>query len=192
MSDLSLFLAPTQSGLSLSEDMPLEQWEEVGEKLSGMTKHMQWWWGDWLNFGERKYGEKYTSAIEKFGLSLKTAQQYAWVAKEFQSSPRGELSWSHHREVASIEDHQNRDELLNKAKSEKWSVARLRQEIKEAPVNESKLTAVSEPEELSSVVAALRFACAEIAERFGIDRYDVMVTVLKSEVDALMEMFNGR
>jgi hypothetical protein len=192
MSDLSLLLAPSQTSLVLPEDMPVEQWEEVGKKLSGMAKHMQWWWGDWLNFGESRYGEKYKVVVEKFGINPKTARQYAWVAREFEMSNRLDISWTHHLAVAGISDESERTELLQMAKSEGWSKSRLQQEIKEAPVNESKLTAVSEPEELSSVIAALRFACAEIAERFGIDRYDVMVTVLISEADALTEMFNGR
>ncbi len=117
--------------LSLPETLPLEHWELVGEHLQGMTRNVQWWWGDWLNFGERQYGTKYQSAVNRFGLKLKTAQQYAWVARAFPASLRRELSWSHHKEVAGIEDADERDQLLTEAIRGRWTKAKLRAVLKD-------------------------------------------------------------
>lgn len=121
------------AALSLPETLPLEHWELVGEHLQGMTRNVQWWWGDRLNFGERQYGTKYQSAVNRFGLKLKTAQQYAWVARSFPASLRRELSWSHHKELAGIEDVDERDQLLTEAIKGRWTKAKLRAVLKCGP-----------------------------------------------------------
>lgn len=33
---------------------------------------VQWWVGDWLNFGERKYGEKYAQGMDATGYAYQT------------------------------------------------------------------------------------------------------------------------
>ena len=33
---------------------------------------MHFWIGDWLNYGERKWGEKYKEALEKTGYDYQT------------------------------------------------------------------------------------------------------------------------
>ncbi len=124
--ELSTLPTLTQPSLELPTDLSFEDWQQVGQKLQAINRHLQWWWGDWLNFGQKAYGDKYTVAVEKFGLNLKTAQQYAWVAREFPSSRRLELSWSHHQAVAGLTDDTERDEILRRAIAEKWTVKALR------------------------------------------------------------------
>lgn len=65
---------------------------------------MQWWIGDWLNYGEGRpeWGDKYEQAISIFGLNYGTLSTYKSVAAAFDICLRRQnLSWSHHNALAS-------------------------------------------------------------------------------------------
>lgn len=119
----------TQAIATMSPDLSYDEWLSLGQRLQATTKHIQFLIGDWLNHGEARYGAKYTKAVEQLGINLKTAQQYAWLAREYQGSRRLELSWSHHQAAAGVEKTQ-REKILDSAVANKWSVSRLRQEVK--------------------------------------------------------------
>jgi hypothetical protein len=72
--------------------------------LGEIGRACQWWIGDWLNYGERAYGEKYAQGMAATGYELQTLTNMAWVAARVEISRRREiLSWSHHAEVAALE-----------------------------------------------------------------------------------------
>lgn len=121
----------TKTGLKFSEKLSFDQWQEVGKQLQKIHGSIQWWIGDWLNFGEKKYGETYTQAIEETGLDYDTLTSYKWVAGAFESCPRGQnLSWSAHREIASAPE-DKRVELLEKANEEKLTSREVKELVKE-------------------------------------------------------------
>ena len=94
---------PTPTGYVFREDLTYSEWEEIGLSLQMMGKAIQWWIGDWINFGERRYGESYAQAIEVTGYAYGSLRNAAWVASEIELSRRRDnLSWSHHNEVASL------------------------------------------------------------------------------------------
>jgi N6-adenosine-specific RNA methylase IME4 len=118
----------TKTSLTIDPGTTYDNWESIGEQLNQIEGAIQWWIGDWLNFGERKYGEMYAQAVDE---QQKNAwQNYKWVANVVESSTRVEdLSWSHHREVAAL----TLDEQvywLDKAAEENISVSDLRHAIK--------------------------------------------------------------
>ena len=129
----------TKTGLKFSESLAFEEWQEIGKQLQRIHGSIQWWIGDWLNFGERKYGEMYAQAIEETGLDYSTLTTYKSVAGAFESCPRGQnLSWSAHRELASVPE-EKRAGLLEKADNEKLTsreVKELVKEIKKLPTPE--------------------------------------------------------
>ncbi len=89
-----------------------------------------WWFGDWCNFGERKYGEKYSQALEAGDYEHGTLRDAAWVASHIEmSSRRDNLSWSHHREVASL-DQKDQDRWLDRAEKENLTRSELRSLIR--------------------------------------------------------------
>ena len=45
-----------------------DEWQAVGSYPQGAACSIQWCIGDWLNYGERRYGETYAQAIEATGL----------------------------------------------------------------------------------------------------------------------------
>lgn len=109
-------------GLHIPEGTPFEEWERLGGTLQQMERAVMWWIGDWLRFGERKYGETYTQAIEATGLSKSSLQDAKWVAGAFEPSERSEhLPWSHHAATASLPKGE-RTALLERAVADGLSV----------------------------------------------------------------------
>ena len=120
----------SRTGLTLPENLEYNEWERIGDCLKLVEGSVQWWIGDWLNYGERKYGEIYAQAIEATGLSYQTLADNKWVSGQIETSLRKEnLSFNHHKEVASLpaEDQQK---FLNKAVEKNLSVRELREEIR--------------------------------------------------------------
>lgn len=119
------------TSLNVKKDLVFKEWEHIGAFLQYVEGSMQWWRGDWLNYGERKFGEKYAQAIEVTGRSYYTLAQYAWVAEKFNPHERSQqLTWSHHLIIAGLEKKEDRTKLLRLAEKEKLSTKQLRQEVK--------------------------------------------------------------
>ncbi len=84
--------------------LTFEQWQEVGRKLQTVSGSVRWWVGDWLNEGERRYGETYTQAIEVTGNKLQYLKDCKWVAAAVEKSLRKDnLTWTHHSYVAKLD-----------------------------------------------------------------------------------------
>lgn len=119
----------TPTGLLLPEELSYEDWEGVGRTLSLIGQAHQWWRGDWLRFGERKYGEMYAQALDPDGDNYQTLRNEVWVAEHVELSRRRDnLSWSHHAEVASLPPAEQ-DEWLNRADAEGMTQKELRSAI---------------------------------------------------------------
>lgn len=111
----------TPVGLVLPE-IEYEEWERLGGLLTAMEQGIQWYRGDWLNYGEHKYGEKYSQALDAGMGDYQTLANYAWVAKAVPLSVRTEkLSWNHHLVVASLPSEQQKP-MLDYAIENKLSV----------------------------------------------------------------------
>lgn len=120
----------TSTGLILRSDLPYEQWEAIGVALQRLERTIQFALGDWLNYGDTAYGEKYAQAIEQTEHSYGTLMNYAYVAKHVEISLRSEiLGYSHHKEVAPLEP-ELQEEYLNWAVSEGATVKELRWKIR--------------------------------------------------------------
>jgi hypothetical protein len=120
----------TKRGLQLPRQMPFDTWMVVGNYLSSIFSSSAWCLGDWLVYGEATFSGRYRDAIELTSLDYQTLRNYAWVARRFPMSRRREaLSFTHHAEVAALaEPEQNF--WLRKADELRWSVKRLRREVK--------------------------------------------------------------
>jgi N6-adenosine-specific RNA methylase IME4 len=132
----------SETGLALQTGLTFDEWAEVGALLGRIGRAHQWWVGDWLNYGERAYGEKYAQAMEATRLEYGTVANAAYVAGRIELSRRREnLSWSHHYEVAAL-DPPEQDEWLDRAEAKRWN----RDEMRRA-VREPKLLAAPAPPE---------------------------------------------
>ena len=116
----------TEHSLELPEDLTWEEWSAVGATLRRVNVAWRWWLGDFLLYGDRRFGEMASQIEDELGVDYQQAADCRWVASRIPVSRRRErLSWSHHREVAKL-DADRADELLDQAEKELWPRSMLR------------------------------------------------------------------
>jgi hypothetical protein len=108
------------------------RWLAAGVSLAEFGRVNNWWVGDWIRYGNARWGEKYTEAAKVTGLDAKTLRNIAYVASRFQLSRRRDnLSWTHHAELAALlPDQQER--WLDRALALRLSPGDLRIEVRAA------------------------------------------------------------
>jgi hypothetical protein len=111
-------------------DLDLAEWSRAGQRLGVMNRCSPWWLGDWIRYGNAKFGEKYSRAAKITGYDAQTLMNMVYVASHFEISRRREnLSWSHHETITSL-DPNEQDRWLTHAIERKMSVADLRLELR--------------------------------------------------------------
>jgi len=121
-----------RTSLIISGSIKYEHWERLGEILRSVEGSIQFWIGDWVRFGETRWGEKYAQAIKTTGLDYQTIADCVSVANRVDFSLRHEnLSFSHHRAVAGLEP-KPQMEWLDKAEKEQLPYRELRRQIEQA------------------------------------------------------------
>lgn len=108
----------------------LDEWLYQGARLGSIGRGAGWWIGDWVNYGNAKFGEKYSRAAQVTGYDIQSLMNMAYVASRLEiPRRRPNLSWSHHAEVAPLTvDEQER--WLWTAIDQGLSVRRLREELR--------------------------------------------------------------
>jgi hypothetical protein len=120
----------TPRGIEFHDDLSFEEWEQLGEKLGDTERSIGFMIGDWINYAESKWGEKYNEAIAATGLEYQTLADYAWVAKRVSFSARAEnLPFRHHRVVAKLKDSEEQKHWLDQAEKHDLSYRRLQKSI---------------------------------------------------------------
>ncbi len=111
-----------------SEELGRREWVAVGRRFGSVSRCSQWWVGDWVRYGDTRWGERYTEAARITGYDVKSLRNMAYVAVSFRLSRRRDnLTWSHHAELASLTECQQED-WLDRAIADRLSVADLRLE----------------------------------------------------------------
>jgi hypothetical protein len=106
------------------------EWVQWGRRLGAMSRVSNWLIGDWLQYGAKKWGEKYAEAARITGHDVKTLRNIAYVARTFDlSRRRDKLTWSHHAELAVLDENEQ-DRWLDRATVDRLSVADLRIELR--------------------------------------------------------------
>jgi hypothetical protein len=128
--------------------MTFQQWAEIGRKFQQVETSINWWLGDWLNEGERRYGETYTQAIEVTGHKADQLRQCKLVAAKVKKANRlAILSWTHHLKIAFQDDDIQRV-MLAQAVEYELSTRELEEAVKDYQDNLRRLTQPEpEPEE---------------------------------------------
>ena len=115
------------SGITIDANVTFEEWQSIGETLTQLEKGIQWAIGDWLNYGESRWGDKYTQAVLELPYEAGSLRNMSYVAKRFDASLRSDkLSFSHYKTVAALEPAQA-DDYLARAENEMMSVQDLRE-----------------------------------------------------------------
>jgi len=116
----------TQSALILKPGITFEQWQAMGENLGAIAKSVMFWIGDWINYGESAFGEKYAQAMDITGYSYRTVKQAKYIAKKFPPEERDErLTFTHYTAVAG-EPPEKARQLLNEAIEQDLTVEELK------------------------------------------------------------------
>jgi hypothetical protein len=126
-------------GLTLPDGLDIMEWKRVGHSLLRCKDSLQFWIGDWINYGQGSYGKDYEEAMsvfgdegfDSYGYEKHTLECFSSVARSVEISLRREkLSFGHHKVVAGMPPDEQ-DYWLSKAEDEKLSVEALRQKTRE-------------------------------------------------------------
>ncbi len=127
------------TGLQIEEGLNPGEWiEEVIKPLRTLIDTMHgsalWWWGDALAYGETRYGEMYSQALEESDYSYNSLRQAKYVSERIPIASRlSNLTWSHHCEVAMAFDTlKERESWLAKADESELSKSELRKAIRQS------------------------------------------------------------
>jgi len=140
---LGVFRA-TPTGLVIKgDDVDYEVWAAYGNALQMVDHATPWLLGDWLNYGERNYGETYTQAIQVTGLGVQTLTDYKWVAGALPIHRRHPgLTWTHHALVAKLKPNEQ-ESWLKLAEQGNWSTRELTERLRNAGKIEGTTTAAT-------------------------------------------------
>ncbi len=118
-------------GLTFHRDIEYGAWERLGKALQYMDSAVHWWIGDWIRYGERRWGEIYSQALEETPFKYDTLRHDVYVAERIDPGRRRPLlTWSHHQEVAGLPP-AVQDRWLDQAEKGHWTRETLRQHIRE-------------------------------------------------------------
>jgi hypothetical protein len=128
----------TDVGLEFRKDIEYDQWLTLMATLQQLSTAFQFAIGDALNYGQKRYGEKYAQAMDATGCAYQSLANWSWVASNVPIDNRvAGLSWTHHRLVAHIGTAEQKA-ILESAKSRGVSVTEFERELKGEPEEEKK------------------------------------------------------
>lgn len=121
--------AMTSCGLQVVGEVTPDEWDHLGDILRQMDCSLQWLIGDWIVYGNTKWGQTYEMIAEKTGYNKKTLYNYFYVASSIHFSLRREnLTFGHHSLVAGFKG-KIQDQWLEYADQNKLSIAAFRKTI---------------------------------------------------------------
>tara|TARA_R110000744_G_scaffold271950_2_gene384988 strand:- start:211 stop:858 length:648 start_codon:yes stop_codon:yes gene_type:complete len=114
-----------------------DEWERDGKLLRTMHHNLPWLLGDWLNYGQAAFGEKYSQALDQWDFEIDTLYHYSMVAAGFPAARRRtstsstgfQLTWTHYRRLLSMAEI-DQEVWLGRAFRESLSVRELDQAIR--------------------------------------------------------------
>lgn len=128
-----------------SREIDIHEWTTAGRRIGAVSRAIQWLLGDWIAYGNLKFGERYVRASRITGYDTQSLMNMVYVASRFSVSRRREnLSWSHHEAVAALDD-EKQDYWLDQAFEHRWSVADLRMMLRSARRKEDRNHKANEP-----------------------------------------------
>ena len=120
----------TTTSWQAGQELSFADWVDQGRRLGLMGRSAGWWIGDWLQYGNFMYGERYTRAARVTGYDAQTLMNMVYVASRIEPDRRRQkLSWSHHAEVVALSP-ADQDAWLERAEQEHLSVRCLREGIR--------------------------------------------------------------
>lgn len=117
-------------GLSIEGEPTFEQWKNFGVTLRNRQRDTIWSLGDWLNAGERLYGERYAQAMDDTGYAPEYLANVCWVCRTFEISRRREVLFFGHHQICAGLPANIADLLLTRTEQEHLTTRELRELVK--------------------------------------------------------------
>jgi hypothetical protein len=145
----------TATGWRPVDVMSFDEWAKEGRRLRAVHNGVLWAVGDWLNFGEAEWGERYTQAVEATGYAQSFLQNVKWVSAKFpvekrrngaivlQPSQRSGHRWNPKQHKA----------FLTVAEHDGMTTADLRKQVKEAKAAQKR---AERPEQAEKLIRRFR------------------------------------
>lgn len=142
------------------------EWAAAGRRIGAVGRSIQWLLGDWITYGNAKFGERYARASKITGYDSQTLMNMVYVASRFSISRRREnLSWSHHEALAALPT-EEQERWLNEAVVQRWSVSDLRIMLRTARKGEREVTVPAGDEvEPDYAVHGVEVTCPNCGEK---------------------------
>jgi len=122
--------AITPTGIHFHEDLSFDEWDALGQKLAPIGKTIGFIIGDWINYGESHWGDKYEEALDRTGLEYGTLRNYAYVARKLDLSLRNDkLGYHLHATVAKLKTDEEKEHWLKMAVRHQLGKRRLQKSI---------------------------------------------------------------
>ena len=106
-------------GMDFQEELPFEEWQQIGQRFGEATKRFSWALGDWLVYGSKNFkgrvsAELYQQAEQSTGIDRASLLALCTVCRRIPMEKRVEhLSFEHHQAVASIANEERRDKWID-------------------------------------------------------------------------------
>ena len=140
-----------ENGLEPIGEPSFEQWESCGDFIHRSQKAMHFWLGDWVNYGERKWGERYKEVLEKTRYDYQTLRNDKWISSRVPSERRRpDLSFDHHQTVADLPA-EEQDELLSTAEEKHLNNETFRKLVKDRELSPKNGSLSGAPDKLQVV-----------------------------------------
>ncbi len=153
-----------------NSELDAREWAEAGRRIGSVGRNIQWLLGDWIAYGNRKFGERYARASKISGYDPQTLMNMVYVATRFPTSRRREnLSWSHHEALAALEAG-DQDRWLDRASRHRWSVSDLRTMLRASRKGEQGVAAEGDEGEPEDTCAAPTLKCPRCGEEIPTGR----------------------
>ena len=118
-------------------DPTFQEWADAGPRLMALEQALPWIIGDWLLYGETKWGEMYAQAMDVTNYSYSRLSTFVYVCRAIPiGRRRDDLSFGHHEVVAPLEPDEQ-DAWLQIAASRKLSVHDLARAIAGEPTRDA-------------------------------------------------------
>jgi hypothetical protein len=127
----------TETGLVIESAPDYDVWVHDGRKVLRLERMLPWVIGDWVNYGENRWGDMYTAALEATDYSYSRLATFAYVCRRVEfSRRRQDLSFSHH-EIVAPETPKKQIHWLQQAVNRGWSVQDLDDAIHARPTRDA-------------------------------------------------------
>ncbi len=120
-----------KNGLDAVDNPTFGDWIECGRFVRSAGQSVHLWIGDWLNYGEQTWPDKYLAAIDRTGLDIQTLRNDKWVTARIPIRIRKDrLSFDHYQTLARTDlEAEEMEGLLQEAVDKKISSSAFRKYI---------------------------------------------------------------